>query len=1036
MGLCSDFTIVNGVLTEYLGSGGDVVIPEGVTAIKSDAFQRCKSRWNWGREKIEPVPLKSVVIPEGVTILKDGTFHDCRVLERVTLPESLIEICGARYGDGCFRGCYDLKDVNFPGRLEKIGENAFSFTDISKVVLPSSVTQIGRGAFSNCKELTEIILPLGLESIEESLFKDCSKLSYIVVPQGVRSIEEDAFRGCRNLSNVQLPESLKFIGATAFCGCEQLDNISLPTSLREIADGAEDKYGFREWVGAFSHTALKNVVLPDNLKKIGSYAFSHCAELQTVALPKKLERIQRHAFEECINLQELILPASIQSFAESPLYKCENLRKLKIWFKENRKESTKFLAYAEKIDSSNLDGYGKPGFWEKYDLELINNGPNFKYKLPMRLLGMVGRLMDPIGLSDENRSQMVEYLTTNAKKLIALAEELGEPDIIPVMFANGVINRNNEKLIRKLLSISAHDEIARHATEELKISEPIRPEIKKAPLLSEKKKVELLENAVMNNDLEAARKTLEEHQPEFTARALGLASRFSGAEMVLALLNGGASFQYTATPVMKRNFHCMISISTHTEIQKDYSCYLLREYEVKSYSNEIIRDEQRAEVLKVLISRRAVDLQILLYYAILLHDWFIADLILKRGTTLSKYRADIVSGVPVFSSVDHFYQREFIDAFHQADDLELFSMLSRFMSCIKVDKIHLPSNLLYPSGPGYHANTSKNAVARLCSPVLFDFFLHKTDLAKVIKKWEILYALIDQNNAEGLDYVLEEKWVNSLTDLELLMKEAQTRNPVHPGIIAVILKYKKQLSGEKQDTEEAFSLDENITAADLRKIWGTKKQENGDLTIISYKGNDENVIVPEKIGKSDVKAISSGAFRADTATSEPRKRARESITSVVLPGTIREIPEKLFEVPISWRGPVQKDHLQRIVLNEGIVRIGSRAFQNRRSLCEVILPNSLEEIGSYAFGFCSALKEIHLPDGIKVLPNGVFSNSGLESITVPESVETIEENAFRDCKNLKNVSLPSSVKLGKNAFSGCDMLADPQGRIVVSGMLF
>ena len=205
MSSANDFVIVKGVLTEYLGSGGDVVIPEGVTAIKSDAFQRCKSRWNWGREKIEPVPLKSVVIPEGVTILKDGTFHDCRVLERVTLPESLIEICGARYGDGCFRGCYDLKDVNFPGRLEKIGENAFSFTDISKVVLPSSVTQIGRGAFSGCKALTEFTVPLFVQTVETETFWGCTALKTVHFPATLRRIDTQAFHGCTALLSAGVP---------------------------------------------------------------------------------------------------------------------------------------------------------------------------------------------------------------------------------------------------------------------------------------------------------------------------------------------------------------------------------------------------------------------------------------------------------------------------------------------------------------------------------------------------------------------------------------------------------------------------------------------------------------------------------------------------------------------------------------------------------------------------------------------------------------------------------------------------------------
>ena len=39
-----DFVIQNGVLTEYYGDGGNVVIPNGVTAIGSKAFYNPKSQ--------------------------------------------------------------------------------------------------------------------------------------------------------------------------------------------------------------------------------------------------------------------------------------------------------------------------------------------------------------------------------------------------------------------------------------------------------------------------------------------------------------------------------------------------------------------------------------------------------------------------------------------------------------------------------------------------------------------------------------------------------------------------------------------------------------------------------------------------------------------------------------------------------------------------------------------------------------------------------------------------------------------------------
>lgn len=100
MSSISDFIIENGKLREYIGPGGDIAIPEGVTEIDPSAFKRCKTEYLW--EKTSPVVMRSVVIPEGVTSLKCGTFKDCLELERVTLPESLVEIGGDDNYDGCF----------------------------------------------------------------------------------------------------------------------------------------------------------------------------------------------------------------------------------------------------------------------------------------------------------------------------------------------------------------------------------------------------------------------------------------------------------------------------------------------------------------------------------------------------------------------------------------------------------------------------------------------------------------------------------------------------------------------------------------------------------------------------------------------------------------------------------------------------------------------------------------------------------------------------------------------------------------------
>ena len=62
------FEIENGMLVGYHGEGGDVIIPDGVTAIGMSVFE--------GREDI-----RSMVIPEGVTEIGRYAFRDCRLME-------------------------------------------------------------------------------------------------------------------------------------------------------------------------------------------------------------------------------------------------------------------------------------------------------------------------------------------------------------------------------------------------------------------------------------------------------------------------------------------------------------------------------------------------------------------------------------------------------------------------------------------------------------------------------------------------------------------------------------------------------------------------------------------------------------------------------------------------------------------------------------------------------------------------------------------------------------------------------------------
>jgi len=119
---------------------------------------------------------ESVIVPEGVTQIKKEAFKDCTNLKEVILPESLKNI-----GISAFEKCSSL----------------------SRIVIPSQVRKICSYTFSGCKNLKEVILPENLHQIGESAFQACVSLEAIRIPDTVENINSYAFCSCDNLHDMQ-----------------------------------------------------------------------------------------------------------------------------------------------------------------------------------------------------------------------------------------------------------------------------------------------------------------------------------------------------------------------------------------------------------------------------------------------------------------------------------------------------------------------------------------------------------------------------------------------------------------------------------------------------------------------------------------------------------------------------------------------------------------------------------------------------------------------------------------------------------------
>ncbi len=117
------------------------------------------------------------------------------------------------------------------------------------------------------------------------------------------------------------------------------------------------------------------------------------------------------------------------------------------------------------------------------------------------------------------------------------------------------------------------------------------------------------------------------------------------------------------------------------------------------------------------------------------------------------------------------------------------------------------------------------------------------------------------------------------------------------------------------------------------------------------------------------------------------------------------------------------EHVNKLVVEEGITRLGDAACFKLPNLQTLVLPDTLTTIGERVFDNCPALTTVELPEGLTKLERGAFNYSGIENLTLPNTLTHIYDEAFRGCEKLKAVTIPESVTyIGTYAFSGCDSL--------------
>ena len=198
-------------------------------------------------------------------------------------------------------------------------------------------------------------------------------------------------------------------------------------------------------------------------------------------------------------------------------------------------------------------------------------------------------------------------------------------------------------------------------------------------------------------------------------------------------------------------------------------------------------------------------------------------------------------------------------------------------------------------------------------------------------------------------------------------------------------------------------------------------------SLTHYFGNGGLVMIPEDLSLTEIGNFAFANFEYIDKTPEELEKDD------------RERSKQWF---------IGENSVTKVVIPEGVKKIGAYAFANLTALEEVVLPSTLNAIEYGAFYNCTSLQKITFSgeNNLQIINQNAFENCDLqgnidlsavcvisayafagnrdlEGITTSEDLLSIAQYAFAGCESLTDVTITAEkVKYGAYAFTGCDAL--------------
>lgn len=137
-------------------------------------------------------------------------------------------------------------------------------------------------------------------------------------------------------------------------------------------------------------------------------------------------------------------------------------------------------------------------------------------------------------------------------------------------------------------------------------------------------------------------------------------------------------------------------------------------------------------------------------------------------------------------------------------------------------------------------------------------------------------------------------------------------------------------------------------------------------------------------------------------------------------GAMDDYPGSDFRPWVNFDGQIYS-----VVINDGVTRVGAKAFSNVWNLTSIKIGNNVTEIGNSAFMNCQEVTTLQLGKNVKTIGDAAFlAFWKLTSLELPEGLTSIGMSAFSGGA-MRTVTMPASVtSIASHAFNNCTSLTD------------